>query len=46
MLEERRRIDRLLKENISKANSRMKHMVDKHRSKRTFEVEDWVFLKL
>jgi hypothetical protein len=46
MLEERRRIDRLLKENISKANSRMKHMADKHRSDWTFEVGDGIFLKL
>ncbi|KAL3530063.1 hypothetical protein ACH5RR_009385 [Cinchona calisaya] len=46
ILKERIKMDRLLKENLAKAKSRMKHFVDKKRSDRQFEVGDWVYLKL
>lgn len=35
-----------LKENLSKAQNRMKVQADKRRSERSFEVGDWVYLKL
>ena len=37
---------RLLKENLHQAQSKMKKMVDKHQTKREFEVNDWVYLRL
>lgn len=36
----------LLKENLSKVQQQMKSFVDQHRTERTFDVGDWVFLKL
>lgn len=36
----------LLKDNLLKAQNRMKMQADKHRSERVFQVGDWVFLKL
>lgn len=36
----------LLKENLLQAQSRMKKMADKLRSERSFEVGDWVYLRL
>lgn len=37
---------KLLKENLQKAQMRMKQNADKHRSKRNFEVGYWVYLRL
>lgn len=34
-----------LKDNLQQAQNRMKQFVDKHRSDREFQVEDWVYLK-
>lgn len=36
----------ILKENLAKAQQRMKLSTDWHRTKRTFEVGDWIFLRL
>ncbi|XP_071933558.1 uncharacterized protein [Coffea arabica] len=46
MLQERTRIVSSIREHISKAQNRMKHFADKHRTEREFAVGDWVFLKL
>ncbi|KAI4355569.1 hypothetical protein L6164_004329 [Bauhinia variegata] len=42
----REQILALLKQNLMKAQERMKFMADKKRSEREFKVGDWVFLKL
>lgn len=39
-------MQQLLKDNLSKAQERMKHYVDMRRSDRTFQVGDMVYLKL
>jgi hypothetical protein len=36
----------LLKDNLAMAQNRMKQQADQHRSERSFEVGDWVFLRL
>ena len=36
----------LLKDNLSLAQNRMKQQADQHRSERSFDVGDWVFLRL
>ncbi|KAK9671837.1 hypothetical protein RND81_12G058000 [Saponaria officinalis] len=36
----------MLKHTLVRAQSRMKHLADKHRSEREFAVGDWVWLKL
>ena len=36
----------LLKENLNLAQNRMKQQADQHCSERTFNVGDWVFLRL
>jgi hypothetical protein len=36
----------ILKDNLTKAKNRMKQQADQHRSERSFEVGDWVFLRL
>ena len=46
MVQERLQITSLIKENLAKAQNRMKHYADKHRSERTLQVGEWVFLKL
>ena len=43
---DRESLVRLLKENLLQPQNRMKKGVDKHRSERSFEVGDWVFLRL
>lgn len=37
---------KMLKENLAKAQHRMKQQADQHRSERAFQVGDWVFLRL
>ena len=46
MLQERTKIVSSIREHLSKAQNRMKHFADKHRTEREFAVGDWVFLKL
>jgi Integrase zinc binding domain len=46
VLEERQKIVRLLKEELIKAQSRMKKYADLKRSERSFYEGDWVYLKL
>jgi hypothetical protein len=46
VLHDRAQISRLLKDNLTAAQSRMKQQADKHRSEREFVVGDWVFLRL
>jgi transposase InsO family protein len=36
----------ILKDNLTMAQNRMKQQADQHRSERSFEVGDWVFLRL
>ena len=36
----------LLKDNLNLAQNRMKQQADQHRSERSFDVGDWVFLRL
>jgi len=43
---ERQIMAKVLKENLAKAQNRMKMYADKKRTEREFEVGDWVFLKL
>lgn len=45
-LEEREKMMLILKFHLLRAQHRMKQMADKHRSERSFEIGDWVFLKL
>ncbi|KAL2242495.1 UNVERIFIED_CONTAM: hypothetical protein Sindi_0367500 [Sesamum indicum] len=46
LVQERMKMLQLLKDNLCKAEQRMKLFVDKHRSEKKFEVRDYVFLKL
>jgi len=36
----------LLKDNLTLVQNRMKQQADQHRSERSFDVGDWVFLRL
>ncbi|GJX90688.1 putative mitochondrial protein [Tanacetum coccineum] len=45
-LQAREKVIQLLKFNLKKAQDRMKSQADKRRSDRSFEVNDWVYLKL
>ena len=45
-LRDRDRALKILKENLLKAQTRMKQNADKHRSERVFDVGDWVYLCL
>ena len=36
----------ILKDNLTMAQNRMKQQANQHRSERSFEVRDWVFLRL
>jgi septum formation inhibitor MinC len=45
-IENQQRILQILKDNLTMAQNRMKQQVDQHRSERSFEVGDWVFLRL
>ncbi|XP_058222847.1 uncharacterized protein LOC131332555 [Rhododendron vialii] len=46
LLHDRDTILKLLKERLATSQHRMKQFADMHRSKRVFDVGDWVFLKL
>ncbi|PKI44707.1 hypothetical protein CRG98_034884 [Punica granatum] len=46
VLKERQAMMGILKENLTKAQERMKIFADQRHIERTFEVGDWVFLKL
>ncbi|XP_071905639.1 uncharacterized protein [Coffea arabica] len=45
-LGDRRKWNELLKENLIKAQNRIKQFANKNRSERSFQVGDWVYLKL
>ena len=45
-LQERERIEGLLKKNLEEAKNRMKVYADRRRTERAFEVGDWVYLRL
>jgi hypothetical protein len=45
-IENQRQILQILKDNLTMAQNRMKQQADQHRSERSFEVGDWVFLRL
>lgn len=45
-LQNRQLATQLIKDNLQKAQARIKHQADKHRSKRTFELGDMVYLKI
>lgn len=46
LVQQRVQIQQLLKDNLLKAQQRMKWFADLHRSDRQFQVGDWVYLKL
>ena len=46
MVQSRLQVIALIKENLAKAQNRMKVFADKHRSEREFQERDWVFLQL
>ncbi|XP_071912354.1 uncharacterized protein [Coffea arabica] len=46
MVQDRLQVISLIKENLAKAQNRMNYFADKHRTERTLQVGDWVFLKL
>lgn len=45
-LRDRNHVLHVLKNNLQNAQSRMKQQADKHRTERSFEVGDWVYLRL
>jgi hypothetical protein len=45
-IENQQQVLQFLKNNLTMAQNRMKQQVDQHRSERSFEVGDWVFLRL
>lgn len=45
-LKERQIVAKVLKENLVRAQNRMRIYADKNRTEREFEERDWVFLKL
>lgn len=46
LLQQRHAISQLLREHLLKAQHRMKFFADQHRTERSFQVGDWVYLKL
>lgn len=46
VLLDRDQVNKVLKDNLHLARERMKLQVDKHRTERSFEINDWVLLKL
>ena len=45
-IEHQQEVLKLLKDNLNLAKNQMKQQVDQHRSERSFDVGDWVFLWL
>jgi hypothetical protein len=45
-IENQQQVLQILKDNLTMAQNRMKQQVDQHRSEISFEVGDWVFLRL
>jgi DNA repair ATPase RecN len=45
-IENQQQVLQLLKDNLTLAHNRMKQQADQHHSERSFEVGDWVFLRL
>ena len=45
-IEHQKKFLQLLKDNLNLAQNRMKQQEDQHRSERSFDVGDWVFLRL
>jgi hypothetical protein len=45
-IEHQQQVLQILKDNLTMAHNRMKQQEDQHRSERSFEVGDWVFLRL
>jgi hypothetical protein len=45
-IENQQQVLQILKDNLTMAHNRMKQQADQHRSERSFEVGDWVFLRL
>jgi hypothetical protein len=45
-IENQQQVLQILKDNLTMAQNRMKQQVDQHHSERSFEVGDWVFLRL
>jgi hypothetical protein len=45
-IENQQQVLQILKDNLTIAQNRMKQQADQHRSERSFEVGDWVFLRL
>lgn len=45
-IEHQKQVLQLLKDNLMLAQNRMKQQADQHRSERSFDVGDWVFLRL
>ena len=45
-IEHQQEVLQLLKDNLNLAQNRMKQQADQHRSERSFNVGDWVFLRL
>ena len=45
-IEHQQEVLQLLKDNLNLAQNRMKQQADQHRNERSFDVGDWVFLRL
>jgi hypothetical protein len=45
-IEHQQQVLQILKDNLTMAQNRIKQQEDQHRSERSFEVGDWVFLRL
>jgi hypothetical protein len=45
-IEHQQQVFQHLKDNLTMEKNRMKQQADQHRSERSFEVRDWVFLRL
>jgi DNA-binding ferritin-like protein len=45
-IENQQQVLQILKDNLTMAQNRMKQQADQHHSERSFEVGDWVFLRL
>lgn len=45
-IEHQQQVLQLLKDNLTLVHNRMKQHADQHHSERSFDVDDWVFLRL